>query len=563
MVWGTEVAMGDASLFVSGAGHEKRVPLAPAGVVIGRHSDCDVVLDSRTVSRQHARLYRDPFGRWVVEDLDSRNGVWVGPQQVQAQAVRPGEEIRIGVFSLTVAQEEDTGEIPPEESTAATTLTEDVGRSEVLTTKAGREETLSDSRLKQLNRLVDELAGLSEPGELYPFVCRHLADAEGSVAMILRVPPAGAALPRSPTTLSFRRGGRDAPQTAPHAPGLHVSRRVLEAVRSSGASVMAGGAGGEQARMDLTVVDELKPRSVLCAPIGEAGEMMDVLYLDVPAVPAESGLLDYVQAAARQVTFARKALLLSEARAERRALDQQLNLAREIQAKLTPLASIATPGVEVATVYRPAMVVGGDYCDCWQRADGQIVIAVGDVSGKGLAAAMVVAIVHTATRTALAVGRDLPQAVRRLSRHLQRHMPDGMFVTLVVGLFDPGSGELEYVNAGHLLPVRVGPGGEARFLGHPTNLPVGPFDCPFVAERAELPLGSALVLVTDGITESPSPSGELFGEERLCEMLRDVPPDSGRVLADRIVQAAAEFRGPIGAPDDITVLAMRREPATA
>ena len=547
------MARAKATLTVSGQGEDREVPLAGDGALIGRGAECDVVLKSEKVSRKHARLFRDPFGRWIVEDLGSRNGVWVGGERVSARAVLPEEQMHVGPFSLAILEASTAViEADPAVSTASTVI-RDVVVSDVRTGDSVAAGPLSGAGVKEFNRITDRLSDLRVPAGLYPEVCRCLSATPATVAVVIRLPLADEALPPSPEVLACHIGGADA---ASGILNLHISRRVLEAVRESGQSVMAGDVGGAAPGVGLTVADDDAPRAVFCAPVSEPAETLDVLYLDVPAGRAAADTLEFVQAVARQVNFARKSLLYAEARAQREVLDHQLRTARQIQSRLTPTGLEAIAGADVAICYEPALWVGGDYCDVWPVADGRLALAVGDVAGKGLAAAMVMANLQAALRSTMLFCPDLSDAVGHVNELLRQNLPENMFVTLFVGLFDPSAACLEYVNAGHIVPRLIGPGGRVARLGRPKNLPLGVEAGSFEPDTEALAPGAALVVVTDGITEATSSGGELFGEKGLEEALAGGETASAEQIVADVVAAAAAFRGDLPQQDDVTVLAL-------
>jgi serine phosphatase RsbU (regulator of sigma subunit) len=261
------------------------------------------------------------------------------------------------------------------------------------------------------------------------------------------------------------------------------------------------------------------------------------------------------------VGFLRKSLQLAEARAERRSIEGQLSTAREIQMRLTPKSLADVPGLDLAVVYKPALWVGGDYCDVWPLPGGRVAFAVGDVAGKGLPAAMVMTCLHAGLRTTLGFCPDLAEAVGHLNRHIETHMPDGTFVTLVLGVFDPADGSLRYVNAGHILPIRRDRTGEVVEVGEPRNPPVGLVQTTFDEDRAELDVGGGLVVVTDGITESGTRDGDLFGTDRLVQTLAAARGRTAGDIAGEVEDAATGFRQPLGQQDDVTVFAMFRREA--
>ena len=549
-----------ANLTVIGKGRTRKIPLDPDGAVIGRHPDCEVVLGSGRVSRKHARIFLDPFGRWVVEDLGSRNGVWIRDRRAEIAAVGPGEKITIGPFSLVVDQEL-AEPIEPETSSQTTSLLVEGGRGELLTAVDRPPQPVPQARMKQLNDIIDALGGLASPAELYPAICESLTETPSSVALVVRVPVRTEPLPLSPRMLTCRfgpghRGRRD-------AGSLHVSRRVLEAVRATNSAVMASNVDSSEAQLGLTVVDDLKPRAVYASCVAEMPEAIDVLYLDIPCDAAMEETFDFVRVVARQVSATRKSLLLAQARAERIVLDRQLEMARGIQSGLTPAGLTRVPGVDIAVRYQPAMWVGGDYCDVWTLGDGRVAIAVGDVAGKGLPAAMVMTNLQAALRATMSFCCQPSEVMGRLNSLLEQNLPEGMFVTFFLGLFDPVTGRLEYVNAGHLLPLKIVTPGEASALGRPANVPLGILaesaSGEFSAEAVILPEGGGLVVFTDGITEAASPDGRMLGVEPLHGMLvRHGGFDSAGQLADCVVAAAVSFRQTLPQQDDITVLALIR-----
>ncbi len=554
--------MAEATLTITGKGQTREVPLEPKAIVLGRSSACDVVLDSALVSRQHARVFQDPFGRWIIEDLQSRIGVMVGGQRVRAHALLPGERAVLGPFVLSLS-EPIHEEIAPDSAGSTTTGLMDAA-ADMEVTQAGVTSgaALSRERLRELNRIVDSLEGLTSPGQLYPAVCRCLAGTANTVALVVRLPKSSLPLPPSPQVLACHLAAESGAAPAPGAENVYLSRRVLEAVRSSKEPVMARSAHLAETELSLTLVDERRPRAVVCAPVGEQPASVDAVYLDMPLNLAAADTLDFVQAVARQARLVRRSLLLTEVRAQRRVLDYQLGLAREIQSRLTPAALSSVPGVDVAFHYEPALWVGGDYCDLWLLPDGCLAFAVGDVAGKGLPAAMVMANLQAALRTATVFCRSPDEAMAHVNRHVAKHVPEGMFISLFFGILDPRDGRLEYVNAGHLPPFLVHPETGVASLGQPKNGLLGVMDEPFLTEVRTLAPGMGLLAVSDGITEARAPDGSMFGMKRIEELLRTSPVQSARQLVQMATEAAARFRGLGPQQDDITVLGLlRRESA--
>ena len=546
--------MTTAKLKISGPEQAWTIPLDPKGVLIGRSPRCDAVLGSRRVSRIHARLFQDPFGRWVIEDVGSRNGVWMNDKRVEACVLLPGERIQIEPFTLSI---EDTREQQIEADPAvesSSTVIDDDPDTAVLPGVEGKGGLLRID-LKRLNAIGDRLATLTSADQLYSMACRLLAGNRDIVVAALRLPVASVPLPRSPQILALCFGREAEERKDRQDMNVHLSRRVLETVRATGEAVMGSNVMLSGQELTLTVVDSLRPRAVCCAPIAVGSEAIDALYVDMPSDEAETSSVDFMQAVAQQVGFARRSLLLAEANAERQALDHQLAVAREIQSRLVPEAVGDVPGTEVAIRYQPAMWVGGDFVESITMRDGRLAFAVGDVTGKGLPAALLMSSLHSAFRSAMAFCTAPAQAMEHIDWLFRGNLPPTMFVTLFVGMFDPHSGVLKYVNAGHIPPAMVGlsAGGS---LDLAENSPVGVHEGAFTPARHTLAPGSGLVVVTDGITETMSPQGELFGRQRLEDLAGEVPTDSAENVANSVIKAAADFREALHQQDDITVFVL-------
>jgi len=405
-----------STLTVTGPDLDRRIPLSGGEVIIGRSEQCDVVLPGRQVSRLHARLFRDPLGRWVVEDLNSKRGVRVGGQPIVARVVAPGEPITVGPYAMAL-------EPPPVLAGPAVRGTpmpvlEDPG-TKVLAERERTSTTISEGRLHQLNVVSDRLAAVERAVDLYPEVCRALAEAPGMVALVLRLPDGAAGSQGATESLACHVGGAAAP-ASPDASGLRLSRRVLEAVRSRKRAVIASNTAlGGRSSMELTLVDEACPRTVVCAPVTTGPDVEEVLYVDLPAARAGDDVLDFIQAVVRQVRFVQKSLVMAEEREKRRLLDYEIERAADIQSRLTPTGVEGVPGVDVAVHYQPAMWVGGDYCDIWRLSGDALAFAVGDVSGHGFAAAMVMSNLHAALRSAMGSSAGPALAIQQVSAYLR------------------------------------------------------------------------------------------------------------------------------------------------
>jgi len=549
-------------LIISGPEETRQVSLEAKGATLGRGSDCDIVLEHSNISRNHARIYQDPFGRWIVEDLDSQNGIFIDGKGIKAHAVLPNQKITIHPFTLSVSQEYKQ-QIAPDSSTHTDALVIDKGlEEEVVSYDADRDSVLSATLIKHLNDLTTHLLELQSPSQLYSQASGFLAQMLDALVAFVRLPRGSGPLVNSPQILACYFGRASTNQPAPQPSNIHLSKRVLNAVRSTNTPIMARSGPSASKQLVLTIVDEVTPHIVFAAPINDFDGTVDALYLDILENKSPKEMFDFVEAVARQISSAQKSLIFSQAKAEREKLDQQLALARDIQSKLTPTEPEHDFGVDVAVCYEPAMWVGGDYYDVWALEDGRVAFAVGDVSGKGLPAAMIMSNLQAALRTTMNFCTELSTVAEHVNKHLCRSLQDEMFVTLFLGLFDPSTNKLSYVNAGHLLPLVMEPSAPAKPLGKATNIPLGIFTGSYEMAEEILCPGTALLVVTDGITEAESPDDERFKTENLSIAMTKSQAASARELVQAIIKSVTVFRKKLPQQDDITVFALLNQKTT-
>ncbi|MHC4622558.1 MAG: ATP-binding protein, partial [Planctomycetota bacterium] len=321
--------MAETKLIVSGPAGGKESVLDPKGTTLGRGSNCDVVLDCDTVSRVHARIYRDPFGRWIVEDLGSHNGVLIGGQRIEAQVVLPGQEITILPFLLSLSEESD--QLTTTGVSIRTTIPiVDKGMEEdIVSERADQVTELSPALMQYLNEFTDSLVRLSSPSELYCEACLQLARILDGLVAIVRLPCNREMPASSPDVLACHYGREVVNIAGPETYSLHFSKRVLDAVRSSDSPVMATSGPSRDRKMMLTIVDEHKPHVVFGARVNEVGDAVDALYIDILQSKAPKEMFDFVRASAHQINFVQKNLFFAELKKQEEALREANTQLRE------------------------------------------------------------------------------------------------------------------------------------------------------------------------------------------------------------------------------------------
>ncbi|HYE64175.1 MAG TPA: SpoIIE family protein phosphatase [Pyrinomonadaceae bacterium] len=241
---------------------------------------------------------------------------------------------------------------------------------------------------------------------------------------------------------------------------------------------------------------------------------------------------------------------------QRRALEEDLELAARIQRELLPEQNLRLDGWEVYYHYEAAGPVSGDYCDLVCAEGDDLYFILGDVSGKGIAASMLMAHLHAMFHTLISVGLPLNQLVERASRVFCESTLPTHYATLVCGRAS-SSGEVEICNAGHLPPLLLREGRITRIEA--TGLPVGVFcNEHFSASKLQLVRGDTLLLYTDGLSETRNGSGSEYGVERLSRLACEYHDRSPEALVGACTKDLAAFCAGTPKADDLTIMAIRR-----
>ena len=282
----------------------------------------------------------------------------------------------------------------------------------------------------------------------------------------------------------------------------------------------------------------------------------------------EAGGTDYitkpfeaVEVRARVRSLLKAKLYQDTARA---ALASELRVAHDIQRGIVP-KDFATLGwglpIDVFAALEPAKEVGGDLYDAFPLGNGRVCVVLGDVSGKGIPAALFMAMTATLLRATARHVQRPEQILSHVNQELSRDNPSSMFVTLFCAVLDSKSGRLDYASGGHTAPVLLGKAGPPRLLlGAPGTLVGIQPNLTFEARYAMLEPGDALLLYTDGVTEAFDPAGACFGEERLLQALGG-PRGSAKQMVERLLETVRSFAAGAPQSDDIALLALRWLPA--
>jgi sigma-B regulation protein RsbU (phosphoserine phosphatase) len=259
--------------------------------------------------------------------------------------------------------------------------------------------------------------------------------------------------------------------------------------------------------------------------------------------------------AIHEVTM-RKRAAIDKARLS--TIDRELDVARRIQESLVPREFPRNARFEIQGAMIPATHVGGDLFDFVLLDSGKLAFVIGDVSGKGIAAALYMAVSRTLLRVAAGKGMPPRECMEEVNRFLRAERASSMFVTCFYGILDLETGELDYSRAGHNPPYLIRAAGSVDILDAAPGLPLGAIGSPrYTTAQAQLQPGDAILLFTDGVTEAMNPDGAFYGEERLVQILREKGSIAVEEMVSAVTADVTRFADGAPASDDVTVLGIR------
>ena len=306
-----------------------------------------------------------------------------------------------------------------------------------------------------------------------------------------------------------------------------------------------------------------KTKALLAAPLLDGGECVGVIeFLNPIGRAAFSGRDEtMVEYFAGLVAAALVRIRAHEAALERAAVQRDLDLARELQGGLLPKVfptRLEAPGIELFARLEPAKEVSGDLYDFFPIEAGKMCFVVGDVSGKGIAAGIFMAVTRTLIRAIAIPGRGPVEIMDRVNAQLAKENPASLFVTMILGIVDTETGRMVYGQGGHNPPIRVTGKGKGVYEP-PGGMPLGVFEeAKFGQRELELAPGESLLVYTDGVTEAMNVAKDLFGEDRLEQAVAGVAGFSAEKIAERVLEKVEGFVMEAERSDDITLLVIQR-----
>lgn len=533
-------------------------------ITIGRGVGNTVHFRDPWLSRAHARIVQRE-NQHVIEDLNSRNGTFVnGAAIAECMPLSSGDVIALGDIRITYLEQ------------AGSTL--HVADSAL--PLGGKGTVILNSEDLRLDRYQEAYRqarskdkAASDPGEWWWLALNEAASAlithfpldqlvQRIIELVLRAVPAerGALLLR-------REGGSGALEVMARRgyterEEIRISKTIIEVVLEAKNAILTLDARSDE-RFDAAVSILMQGiRSILCVPlVNNDREVIGLIYLDdrlASEVFSESALR-LVGLIANMAAVKVENCYLLEGQIEKKRMEEQLAVGSQIQRGLLPSEEPAIPGYELYAGYQSCFEVGGDYYDFIRKDDGKLALVIADISGKGVGAALLMAVLQASLRALVNAVAEPAELIRQLNKVLVASSPHNKFATIFYCELNPVTHELEYVSGGHN-PTLLSIGDEIQELGSSGPVvgivPSATFRC----HKVELPPGATLVLYTDGVTELNDEAGEEFGTERLAEIVREGHDEDPRWLVERVHERMVAFARSHRFDDDSTLVVLRRLP---
>lgn len=562
------------------------VALNPDRTILGRHPSSQIVLDDGAVSRHHAEIV-EVDGQFFVEDLKSRNGTEVNGNRIAERTeIQDGDAIRVcdhtfqfllhadreppankkKVFiggtqivrpgSGTVDDQDDSKPTGPEPGSSPNLSGEGSSVLSALeASSTGRGLRLNVRPEVKLRAILEISSALGRVLALQDVLDVILQ----SLFKIFNQADAGFVLLKDAE--SGKLSTEASKCTSPNDDEVPISMTVVRQAMDQTQAILSADVMGDRRFRSSESLTDLKLRSLMCAPLlASDGMALGVIQLSTleASHPFTSDDLDLLVSVTAQAALAVENATLHDAIVRRRDMERDVEFAAQVQQGFLPSEPPKIEGLRFADFYRAAFHVGGDYFDYVKLPDGRIAVAIGDVAGKGVAAALLMARLHASARYHLLSTPSPALAMTGLNAEISGSGLGFRMITLVFAVVDCKTNSVCIANAGHLPPVHRDAKGGVSFVGiRESGLPLGVLpDQQFGELTVPLQAGETLVFYTDGITEAMNSKEAMYGKDRLLASVKASSADP-RAIVKSLVESVEVFCGQAAQRDDICVAAVQ------
>jgi serine phosphatase RsbU (regulator of sigma subunit) len=549
-------------------------------LTIGRSSRNDICLGDPFASRLHAEL-RQEGDHILLIDNGSANGTYLNGQRITAATrLRVGDHVRIGETEIEYATDDQStvsGATVMLSGSAAAQLPADTITSPI--SSRYTTELISSIQSGKISR--DTM--LAPAAQAQPSTGGTERDLLGIVSQVgiallprtsledtlrMTIDLVFQAIPAERGFLFLKEGDelickidrRSGVENGAESSQVQISRSITSWVLNKGTPILTSDAMHDPRFQAQHSVVLSQIRSVMAVPLASGEAVFGLIYVDNPFHNRfQERDLEVLTTIASVASIKIEHERLLPQILEKRRMEEELKVASEIQMRLQPVSPPQIEGWDMTGVSFPCREIGGDYYDFIQsKRDNRIVIAVGDVSGKGTGAALLMSSLHAAVRAQSQARDSISEVMSEINQYIYENSPSNKFLTLFYGSLDPQTAVLRYSNGGHNTPLLVRRSGEVTRLDK-GGLPIGMMPgMNYAEDSVTFEPGDALVIYSDGITESVNERDEEFGEARLIEVIRNNLNRSASGIRDRIDEALTRFVGTAAPVDDMTLMIIKR-----
>ncbi|MFM9905296.1 MAG: SpoIIE family protein phosphatase [Pyrinomonadaceae bacterium] len=541
-------------------GTTDRIPLDRLRTTIGRSARSDVCIPDAFASRLHAEVRQEGDSFWL-SDLGSANGTKFNGAPVQAPLpLYSGGEIQIGETRILF---DDEGRAPKAiSSTLIADATEALDPSKTISLM-GRKNPTTEIFESSLSSRTNLLGLISKVGVAL-LSSGGLDDTLNQVASLVFE-----AVPAERVVIMLRNEnakdgmeikvarvrGEDEPINE-----VRISRAIMTEVLENGKSVLTSDAQQDPRFASQTLVLQ-GIRSVLAVPLSvDERHVFGLIYADSPTFTStfNEEHLDILTTLASVASIRVENVSLLDERINRERMERELALATEIQQRFQPSGPPIVEGYEFQGISFSCYEIGGDYYDFIDRHDGKMLVALGDVSGKGTSASLLMSSLHAAVHGQVAAKTPLPQMVTSVNEYLTENTPGNRFITLFVAELDTSTGGFNFINAGHNPPLIGRADGTIELL-ESSGLPLGLMGfAEYEVGSAQLNSGDVLFIYSDGVSEANNLAEDEFGMDRLTEVISQNVGRTASGIRDKVESALSDFTGTAAPNDDITLVIVKK-----
>jgi sigma-B regulation protein RsbU (phosphoserine phosphatase) len=538
-------------------GVKKTIPLLKPVFTIGRMVDNDLQVMSNSASRRHSSIVRES-GVYYLVDNESTSGTFINGKRITRTPLHNLDRITLGRV--------DDYQIQFVAAEAATGGPLFSGGQPRLDSTAGQTAATAEEQLKNLARYV-------EINQAFKFsltpddVLRLIVDA----AIELAVAERGLIMLRnSKGSMSFKIA-RDNKKTDVQRRDFALSTSVVRKVLQKKRTVVLNIAENESSDPSQSVM-LLGLRTAICIPLlrfqmqqhdinvtsTQQTELIGILYLDSRMVGGKLSQtsMRLLESLGFEASKALESVRLMSEAEDKQRLEREFETAREVQMALMPISAVKTESFDLVAHSLPCRYVGGDFYDLIRLPNGVVSMTLADVSGKGISAALLASVAQGVIEAQFSSEHTPAEVAGTLNRVIVSRSDASRFITMFSALLD-NEGNLAWVNAGHNPPILARRDGRTEELAT-KSLVIGAFDfAEYRVTNTKLESGDVVFCFTDGVTEAANSSGEMFGDERLLELIRKSVHSTAEQIRDLVLQEVVYFTSGLPQGDDVTVIALK------